>query len=96
MACGGLPYAVDRKRKNGEHSRARTAFVLERIAVRRGKPLMTQARQDVPGAPIAEWVKRLPLFEPVTPHFDLSDDFTVDIRLIRNQLDRLRAEEETK
>lgn len=81
----GLPPA-DRKR-------ARTTFVLERIAVRRGKPLMAQAREPAAGPELSAWVKRLPLFEPVEPQFDFVDDFTVDVRLIRNQLDRLRAEE---
>lgn len=92
----GLPFAVDRTRKCGDHSRYRTTYVQERIAVRRGRPLMVshkEARSPEMISALPDWVRRLPQHEIMERSFDLIDDFSVDIRLITNILKHVREEE---
>lgn len=92
----GLPYAVDRPRKNGDHSRYQRSYVQERIAVRRGRALLVSHKEALSPAKLAalpEWVRKLPQHEVMERSFDLIDDYSVDIRLITNLLQDIREEE---
>lgn len=92
----GLPFAVDRARKCGDHSRYHRSYVQERIAVRRGKALLVSHKNALSPAQIAalpEWVRKLPQHEVMERSFDLIDDYSVDIRLITNLLHDIREEE---